>query len=275
MNLHEIKVLRKFFLPILKKINIGDISIRHHFTNDSIKLHFFKHKGYWYHGRKREKESMALFSKLVNKNDTVVEIGGHIGYISLFLAKLIGDSGKLFVFEPGENNLPYIRKNIKGKENICLVEKAISEKAGTVSFFIDDLTGQNNSLNKDYEVFKNNNKASYTKSAYQEVIIQAITLDDFVSARNLKVDFIKMDIEGAEILAVRGMQKILIENPPIMMIEITDGKEEIFNILVERGYILINEAKKEIKTFQNLSHNIFCLHKQKHKLILEDVFKLN
>src|SRR5262249_24259088 len=107
--------LRKVAIAALRRFNPGDISIRHHYTCERIVLHSFKHKGYWYYGKRRESESMALFAQLVRPEDTVIEVGGHIGYLSLYFAQLVGQRGQLIVFEPGANNLPYARANLRGK----------------------------------------------------------------------------------------------------------------------------------------------------------------
>lgn len=98
MKLYNITFLRKIVLPILKKLS-RDIEINHHWINrKTISLNSFKHKGYWYHGKKREEKSMILFSKIIKPNSNVIEVGGHIGYISLFFEKLNEPSGNLYTF---------------------------------------------------------------------------------------------------------------------------------------------------------------------------------
>lgn len=77
---------------------------------------------------------MKKFSELISSGDTVVEIGGHIGFISQYFSQLVGEEGKVIVFEPGSNNLQYIKKNILGKDNIYLEQMAISDRSGTAFF---------------------------------------------------------------------------------------------------------------------------------------------
>ena len=112
MKIYRNKKLRKIIIPLLKKLNLGNISIKHHYTGSKFKLDAFIHKGYWYHGKNREKIQMDNFKKLISEGDTVFELGAHIGYISVYFSQLAGTSGKVFVFEPGVNNLPYVRENI-------------------------------------------------------------------------------------------------------------------------------------------------------------------
>src|SRR5262249_12209411 len=110
-GIHRVRAVMRLVLPMMRKLDLGDITIRHHWTGDALRLHSCRHKGYWYHGKRREYATMEVFSELLKSRDFVVEIGAHIGYVSLYLAHLIGREGRLVVFEPGPNNLPYLRRN--------------------------------------------------------------------------------------------------------------------------------------------------------------------
>lgn len=110
-NLYRNRTLRSFVLPVLRLVN-RDIKIRHHWTGHKIRLNLFRHKGYWFHGRRRELREMQAFEKLIDPLDVVAEVGGHIGYLSLWFAELTREGGWVFVFEPGDNNLPYLRDNL-------------------------------------------------------------------------------------------------------------------------------------------------------------------
>src|SRR5690348_3639797 len=197
MKLSNRLLLRHLVLPIFAKINPGDITIKHHYTGRRIRLHSFKHKGYWWHGRRREKETMELFAKLLQVGDSVIEVGGHIGYISLFLKHLCGQ-GRVIVFEPGENNLPYIRANISGT-GIELVESAVGNDNGRVDLYIEDLSGQNNSCVPDFEGYSRNRASAGFGARPARVKSVAITrLDEFAITRSLSPAFVKIDIEGFE-----------------------------------------------------------------------------
>ena len=106
---------------------------------------------------------MLLFKKLINKGDTVIEVGGHIGFISLYFSKLVGKEGIVYVFEPGINNLPYLKNNVKEKHNIVLIEKGVGSSNARMPFYIENLSGQNNSFIKDYDMFIQNKKLHLLK----------------------------------------------------------------------------------------------------------------
>lgn len=264
MKIYQLKFLRKLLLPAFSRCNPGDISIKHHYTGTRFVLHSFKHKGYWYHGKNREKETMCLFSRFIKKGDTVIEIGGHIGYISVYFSELVGTVGRIYVFEPGINNLPYIQKNLEHCTNITLIPKAVGNCNGTLPFYLENLTGQNNSFIKDYSVFKANTSYAFSQDTYQEVVVEVVNLDDFLAENNIMPTFIKIDVEGFEINVLKGMLSCLRDQKPILMVEITENRKEIYELLIEHHYVIINARLQVIRDYQKISGNTFCLHRLAH-----------
>ena len=63
MKINEIKLFSKIILPIFSRINPWNIYITHHYTGDKLLIHSFRHKGYWYHQREREKEILCCYLK--------------------------------------------------------------------------------------------------------------------------------------------------------------------------------------------------------------------
>jgi FkbM family methyltransferase len=267
-EIYNNKFIRPLVMKILKKMDF-DIFIKHHWTGVKVKLHLFKHKGYWYHGKKRENTTMQLFNSLIHVGDNIVEAGGHIGYISLFFSKLVGNQGRVIVFEPGVNNLPYIRRNIKEANNIILFEKAIGDFIGEVDFFEDDLTGQNNSIVENFKGFEENAAASYVGSQVKRTRVHMVTLDSEIKS---SVDFIKIDIEAGECKALLGSKKMLEEQKPILMVEIQADEEVIYNFFNELGYSLFTPEITKVINYSQLSGNVFCLHTVKHKKQIKKYF---
>lgn len=269
MKPYKILALRKIALPLLKKFS-RDITIKHPWLkNKKISLNLFKHKGYWYHGKNRERKTMELFNEIIQPNTTVAEVGGHIGYITLYFQDLINPDGKVFVFEPGTNNLPYIKKNIDSHENITLIEKAVGNKIDTVDFYEDDLTGQNNSVIKDFDGLKNNSELSYVSSKVSKVTVPLTTLDN--ELKDHKIDFIKIDIEGGEWGAICGAEQILTNQHPALMIEIQANEQEIYNKLSTMDYILFDESCRILTSPSELKGNTFCLQKISHQQLIATI----
>ncbi|MFH0936553.1 MAG: FkbM family methyltransferase [Candidatus Woesearchaeota archaeon] len=153
-----------------------------------------------------EETETKLFKDMIQENMTVIDIGAHIGYYTLIAAKLIGKKGKVYSFEPNPDNFALLKKNIEenGYKNVTLINKAISNKKGFLKLFINPESSGGASI------YEKENAKYYTN-------IIATTLDE--SLKNIKkIDIIKMDIEGAEILALEGMSNIIKRNKNIKLI---------------------------------------------------------
>ena len=246
--------LRKPALAMLKTFN-RDISIKHHWVGTGFRLNLYHHKGYWYHGRKREKECIEFFYKLVGPKDVVFEVGGHIGYLSQIFAST---ARRVVVFEPGQNNLTYLRQNLSPFQNVEIVEKAVSDENGTATFYLDPLTGQNNSLVKDYHVFSTNRLYADRSATTTETLVELVRLDDYVKQAGVFPTFIKIDVEGAELKVLRGMESILRNQRPRLMVEVSENLREVEQLLREHQYILLQPNQVPIKTLETLD-NVFAI----------------
>lgn len=153
-----------------------------------------------------EEFETKLIKKQIKQGDIVLDIGANIGYYTLIFAKLVGKNGKVYAFEPDPTNFAILKKNVEinGYKNIILINKAVSDKTGKLKLYLC-----------------NDNKGShsiYPCDNRKFVEIDSIKLDDFFSNYNGKIDFIKMDIEGAEYSAVKGMSNLLRKNEEIKII---------------------------------------------------------
>jgi len=252
--------LRSIVLRLLRRANLGDMTIRHHYTNDRIKLHSFRHRGYWYFGKHREYETMSLFPKIIANGDFVVDIGGHIGYMSLYFADLVGSQGRVVVFEPGPNNLPYIRTNVQLHSNVRLMEEAITDSTGSVTLYTEELSGQNNSLLERYSVFEANMRATEVGQIKTYAItVRCTTLDTFLDAVGVgPPSFVKIDVEGSELSVLRGMKKLLDVGNVALMIEVTEKHRAVYELLCDAGFRMFTDRKEPIETAAQVGGNIFC-----------------
>lgn len=277
--LFKFKFLRRFALPALKAVAF-DFTLKHPWVkNCRVKLNSFKHKGYWYHGKRRELDTMLLFKQIIQPRETVVEIGGHIGFISLFFADLVGSDGRVVVFEPGANNLPYIRKNISSGLNsvqskvLSLREVAVGETCGTIKFYEDSLTGQNNSAVENFAGLEQNQKNAYVKTDVTMREVEVISIDD--SFKDSAVDFVKIDIEGYEWQAISGARQTIARCLPAIMVEVQASRKEIFVFFHSLGYVLFNDQQVILNDPSQLNGNVFCLHTTAHAGKIKDLSQLN
>ena len=124
----------------------------------------------------------------IKKGDIVLDIGSHVGIFSVLASKLVGDSGKVFSFEPSPNNFYLLKKNIKLNDinNITAINKGVSNKQGVKKLFLSLFGYGGNSF------FKNQNKKDF-------INIDCISLTEAIEKNKIKkIDFLKMDCEGAE-----------------------------------------------------------------------------
>lgn len=259
MNIHRIPWLRRLVLALLRRFGDFDVRIRHHHTGDRFCLNAYRHKGFWYHGRKREGQALSRCRVLLKPTDTVIEVGGHIGYLTILFARC-ANRGRVYVFEPGQNNLPYLRRNTEGLSNVVVVPNAAADVNGPVRFSLDPLTGQNNSLLTDYYVFEENKSFAYRSDVTCDSdTVEAVRLDDFVNAHNLRPRFVKIDAEGAEWTVLRGMTRILRDHQPKLMIEVTLHHAEVERLLRDNAYTFSDEEGNPLKSLASYRGNFFAM----------------
>jgi len=254
---------RRLILPVFRRVNLGDITVRHHWTRDSLRLHSFKHKGYWWYGRNRERESMELFARLVPKGSPVLDVGGHIGYMAQYFSMLTGPQGRVFCFEPSPENLPYLRLNAAraAHRNIDIVEAAAGDHDGTAPFFYESITGQNSTIASDFKGFEVNSGFNGLPAEYRTCTVQMRSIDSFLAERAIRPGFIKIDAEGGELSTLLGMTQTLASGPRIM-VEINTHHAEVFNILTGGGYALFDAGRRRLESPSRdvFGGNAFAVH---------------
>lgn len=139
----------------------------------------------------------ATLKTLVHEGDTIVDVGANIGFYTLLFARLVGDEGRVYAFEPDPGNFALLTKNIEvnGYQNVTAVQAAVSEESGSAKLF---LAKGNHVDHKLYD----------TEEGRESVEVECCRLDDYFDSLG-PVQLIKMDIQGAEVGAVQGMQGLL------------------------------------------------------------------
>jgi len=161
--------------------------------------------------------------------DIFYDIGANAGFFSLLGSKCVGPAGKVFSFEPLAENIHSLRSQLalNNGANCTVVEAAVSDHAGYVEF----------SEGKDTST-AHIREAKARRGDGSVASVKAVTLDEFLK-EGPPPDFVKMDIEGAEVLALRGARDLLRSvKPPKILIEFHGEqlKQEGLSILKEFGY---------------------------------------
>lgn len=137
-----------------------------------------------------EEFERILMKKLVKENDHVIDIGAHIGYYTLLLAKLVGKNGRVFAFEPESQNFELLKKNIEinGYQNVILEQKGVSDKTGKCKLYLSSNNTADNRTHETTDVtFSNKN-----------LEIQTVSLNDYFKNYDKPIRLIKMDIQGGK-----------------------------------------------------------------------------
>ena len=167
---------------------------------------------------------------LPNKGDTIIDVGGHIGFFTIAAAKRCGNQGRVFTFEPNPDTFKRLTKNIKAN-NLTQVEVnniAISRKAGVLSLKVGDSTEGSTIMSKG------------TLKEYEKVFsVPSDSLDNIVLQKKIKkINLLKIDAEGAEVLILNGAENHALSITEKILIEThSEGlQKECKKILLDKGF---------------------------------------
>lgn len=199
-------------------------------------------------------------NKLINKGDTVIDIGANLGYYSVIFSKIVGSKGKVYSVEPVELFRQVLESNTRGFSNIEIMPYALGEindekiKMGAPSqstYFSHGRT----------HVLTQNDDCSMVFDA-------VIKRPDALFAHLSELHYIKCDIEGYEGIAIPLFDKLIDRFKPIMQIEIAgDNIEPLFNFFKMKDYhIFYLKGEQLIEMKQNGDESFgdfFFVHKSR------------
>jgi FkbM family methyltransferase len=179
-----------------------------------------------------ELELQAALHQLVKPGMSAYDVGANIGYISLMLARLVGETGRVFAFEALPSNAERWQANVSLNGlsgRMRLFCGAVTDSNAPVRFLVHASGGMGKAVG-----------SAGRENAYQdEIQVPGISLDEFVFGQgNPPPHVLKVDIEGGEVLAWPGMRRLLAEAHPSLLLEL-HGQESIrvsWEILSGLGY---------------------------------------
>lgn len=150
-----------------------------------------------------EEETCRWIESNLGEGGVFFDIGGNAGYFTLLGSKLVGDTGRVIVFEPVPLNIDVLTRQISlnDRRNVTLEPLAIADRVGTLSF---DVEWRNaNSHMSDVTI-------THAKSEPTDVLeVGCTTLDQWVADNDLRPDVLKIDVEGAEVHVLEGAKETL------------------------------------------------------------------
>jgi len=196
----------------------------------------------------------AVVSELLSAGPTSVayDVGAHLGFISLVLSRLVGETGRVFAFEPIPENRFAIDRLIDTNQlhNVIQVAPlALGESNGKKRMLLRECS----SMHQLQEAYQG--KGSNT---YSTVDVESYTIDSFIFERgNPAPQLIKIDVEGAEELVLKGALKTLEVYKPTMVIEIHGPQNALktWNLLQGRDYTwrhIARRARQQVTSEEEL-----------------------
>ena len=216
-----------------------------------------------------EKEVGDLLKRSVKPGDVFLDLGANIGYFSLLVAN-ISPSAKVISFEPVAGLFQNLNDNIalNNIKNISTINVAVGEINEEKELFISYRDNLGMSSFHQPENFSGKTER-----------VRVVTIDDWFETSGLPgIDIIKLDIEGSELAALKGMNEVLQEQKPVLIVEINPGTLSMFNLkpsdindhlkqLYFEGFLILENGRLThlSQTEINQTTNVLFIHKDKKK----------
>jgi FkbM family methyltransferase len=185
-----------------------------------------------------EKMEMNFVKKLLRRDMTVVDVGAHHGLYTLLASKRVGWDGHVVAIEPSPRECARLEKHLQLNRcsNVEMVPCAAGEDPGQADLYLVD----------GFHDWCNSLRPPAVEESAKTVRVQVRRLDDILSELEIsKVDFVKLDVEGAELSVLYGAMKLLQrESRPAMLVEVQDVRtrqwgyaaREILQFLIRMDY---------------------------------------
>src|SRR2546426_7239159 len=165
--------------------------------------------------------------------DLCLDVGAHMGYHAVLMARLVGKEGMVVAFEPFPNSFEVLRKNtaMNGLANVKIEPMALADRDGILSL----------TFTADEELSMTPSASGYAvQGRAATVAVPACSLDSYLAKLGRVPNFIQIDVEGAEMSVLRGSEATLRRDRPKLLIEVhgweTGARQEISRFLSGLGY---------------------------------------
>jgi FkbM family methyltransferase len=160
-----------------------------------------------------EPREVAWFRRFVPPGGVVIDVGANIGQYTLMAAQLAGPSGHVFAFEPDPLNAAALQRSIERNgfaDRVELLRIAVAGRSGEAVLELQSDRTRS-------RLCPNKSVGSLRPAA---TLVRTLALDDFADDRELdRLDFLKIDVEGADIDVLRGAERVIWRLQPTLMVE--------------------------------------------------------
>lgn len=203
----------------------------------SLRLPF---RFYRYYESDYEIDNVTFFKKNVKQKDIVIDVGAQIGLMTKLFADLVGEHGKVYSFEPTPQTYNVLKDTIKINaidKIVFPIQKAVSDKNGTAIFNVSDV-----------DIDAANSLSSFNRNHPTSGIeVKVTSVDEFVKEMSIdKINFLKIDAEGAEHFVLLGAKKTLEIHKPIINLALHPVALNNFNSSLKGIYDFVNSINYKI-----------------------------
>lgn len=179
-----------------------------------------------------EPELVKMLKVFLKPGMTFLDLGANVGYFSAIAAALVGVHGRVFAFEPAPKCFHRLQRNLSRFPQASVYRCAAADANGRASFYSHTKEDGWGSLFDDHD-------------CRERIEVNTIRLDDWARDTAIeRLDFLKMDIEGAEYSALRGAQALLQRFRPFLVVELNGvcllrdqrTSDDVLRLLTEAEY---------------------------------------
>jgi FkbM family methyltransferase len=163
--------------------------------------------------------SEKLFDALIDGNGVFLDVGANIGYYSLYFAPRFS---AVYSFEPDPRVRLSLEQIVRNNPNIHVIPYAVAATQGKACFVLE----------RDAEV---SHLSTDGDNGGEQIEVELTTIDAFASARDLRVEAIKIDVEGHDKEVIEGALTTLMQQTPVVLAE-SSPDAELFRLASKVGY---------------------------------------
>lgn len=250
--------MKEFIYKLLDIVSMGN-GLKRRINGHTLRLptRYFK-----YFPETYEAENFEFLSESCKPGAVIIDIGAHIGLFSIIAAQVTGKKGKVYAFEPAPATYALLQKTVlinHEEQVIETVQKAVGKENGKITFFVSDNQADNS-----------NSLVNYKKDrSLQGIDVAVTTIDNFVQEKNItRLDFIKIDAEGAEYDTLQGAADTLKNLKPFCIVAIHpepiaakgDRLEDIYDFIIGCNYRIMPGKKEFTKAAMLANTELIDLH---------------
>lgn len=174
---------------------------------------------------KTSEPEFKILPQLIASGDWVIDIGANVGHYTKKFSELVGAHGRVIAFEPVPTTFSLLSANVQlfANTNVTLINAAVSDKTNLVGISIPRFsTGLSNYY-----------QAHLSSSDNSKLTVLTLSVDSLCISK--RIALVKIDTEGHESFVLNGMQRLLMQHHPVLIVE-TESKEVIARLSI-LGYV--------------------------------------